>query len=126
MVQETKNLDALINKIGYEIVEEIKRRGNDKTKYKNELEKSLGVLSNDGVYAYYVYVKSKKVDDIFLNKIESIKKYCLNSSDSNNWQEFFERLSEDLPSLLFFREILERILIYTRYHAKALGGVDDE
>jgi len=121
MSKEVKNLDALINEIGYKIVEEIKKRGNDKTKYKNELEKSLGVLSNDGVYAYYVYVKSKKVDDILLNQIESIKKYCLNSSDSNNWQEFFEKLSEDLSSLLFFREILEKILIYARYHAKAMG-----
>ena len=34
---------------------------------------------------------------------------------------FFHNLSEDLPNLLFFREILEKILIYARYHAKAMG-----
>ena len=122
MTQETKNLDALINKIGYEIVEEIKRKDNEKTKYKSEIEKALGVLSNDGVYAFYVYVKAKKVDDVFLEKIrpvvEAIHELPL---QKDNWQDFFEVLSKDLNSLLFFREILEKILIYARYHAKAMG-----
>ena len=117
---ETKNLDALINKIGYQIVEKIKSVS-DKTKYKNEIDKALGVLSNDGVYAYYVYVKSKKIDDIFLNEIKPVGAYCNTPLQDDNWQEFFQNLSEDLPGLLFFREILEKILIYARYHAKAMG-----
>jgi len=122
MIRETKNLDALINKIGYEIVEEIKSKGRDKTKYKNEIEKALGVLSNDGVYAFYVYVKSKKVNDVFLEKIKPITSVIPEVPFQNgNWQKFFENLSENLQSLLFFREILEKILIYARYHAKALG-----
>jgi CRISPR/Cas system CMR-associated protein Cmr5 small subunit len=121
-IAETKNLDALINKIGYQIVEKIKEKGSDKTKYKNEIDKALGVLSNDGVYAYYVYVKSKKIDDIFLNEIKPIVwAYCNTPLQDDNWQEFFQNLSEDLPGLLFFREILEKILIYARYHAKAMG-----
>jgi len=122
MTQETKNLDALINKIGYEIVEEIRKKGNDKTKYKNEIEKALGVLSSDGVYACYVYVKSKGVGDVFLEKIKPVAgEYCSVSLQDDNWQKFFENLSEDINSLLFFREILEKILIYARYHAKAVG-----
>ncbi len=122
MTQETKNLDALINEIGYEIVEEIRKKDNDKTKYKNEIEKALGVLSNDGVYACYVYVKSKGVGDVFLEKIKPIAgEYCSVSLQDDNWQKFFENLSEDINSLLFFREILEKILIYARYHAKAVG-----
>jgi len=120
MAQETKNLDVLINKIGYQIVEDIKKKENEITKYKDKIEKSLGVLANDGVYAYYVYVKSKKVDDIFLNKLKPLIEYCDTPLQGNNWQQFFEELSKDLPSLLFFREILEKILIYARYHAKAM------
>jgi len=119
--QETKNLDALINKIGYQIVEKIKGKSSDKTKYKNEIDKALGVLANDGVYAYYVYVESKKIRDVFLDEIKPVGAYCNTPLQDDNWQEFFEKLSEDLPNLLFFREILEKILIYARYHAKAMG-----
>ncbi|WP_456465763.1 hypothetical protein [Desulfurobacterium sp.] len=116
------NLDALINKIGFEIVKEIKNKGNEKTKYKNEIDKALGVLANDGVYSYYVYVKSKKIDDIFLSKLAEVSQFILleNSHTELN-QSFFEDLSNNLNSLLFFREILEKILIYARYHAKAIG-----
>ena len=127
MDQKTKNLDILINKIGYMIVEEIKKKGNEKTKYKNEIEKALGVLSNDGVYAFYVYVKSKKIDDVFLTKLneisEIIKVYEKKKSKEQIKElneQYFEKISENLNSLLFFREILEKILIYARYHAKAM------
>ena len=116
----TKNLDALINEISFEIVEKIKQKNQDKTKYKNEIDKALGVLSNDGVYAYYVYVKSKKIEDIFLNELKQITEF-INGSEQELNQDFFKELSQNLNELLFFREILEKILIYTRYHAKAMG-----
>ena len=124
------NLDAMINRIGFEIVEEIKKKGKDEAKYKNEIEKVLGVLSNDGVYAYYVYVKSKKIEDVFLEKIKGILEYIdIKDNNENSFnelnQEFFETLSENLSDLLFFREILEKILIYARYHAKAMGEVNE-
>ena len=122
VIKMAANLDAMINKIGFEIVKEIKNKGKDKTKYKNEIDKAIGVLSNDGVYAYYVYIKSKKVDDVFLNKLTDILKFIpLKNSYTKLNQAFFEELSNDLNSLLFFREILEKILIYARYHAKAIG-----
>ncbi len=116
----SNNLDVLINEIGFEIVEEIKSKGNEKTKYKNEIEKSLGVLSNDGVYAYFVYVKSKGVSDVFLDKLKTITKFIDEEEKELN-QEYFKNLSDDINKLLFFREILEKILIYARYHAKAMG-----
>ena len=117
------NLDAMINKIGFEIVKEIKKEGKKKTKYKNEIDKALGVLSNDGVYAYYVYVKSKKdMEHVFLNKLTDMLQFVhLKNSYTELNQSFFEELSDDLNSLLFFREILEKILIYARYHARAMG-----
>lgn len=33
----------------------------------------------------------------------------------------FKKLSKDINDILFFKEILEKTLIYARYHAKALG-----
>lgn len=130
MTEEIKNLDALINKISFELVDSILKVSDKTTQKKllNCIDKSLGVLSNDGVYAYYVYIKSqdKKKDNtfenIFLDKIKPVEAYCNIPLQDNNWQDFFEKLSEDLTSLLLFRDMLEKILIYARYHAKAMGG----
>ena len=126
----SQNLDALINKISFELVDSILKVSDKTTQKKllNCIDKSLGVLSNDGVYAYYVYIKSqdKKKDNtfenIFLDKIKPVEAYCNIPLQDNNWQDFFEKLSEDLTSLLLFRDMLEKILIYARYHAKAMGG----
>jgi len=167
----SNNLDALINKIGFEIVR-------DKKVDKNQINKMLGVLANDGVYAWWVYTK-KELEWKFVKNPEEFKSYDLivlllllsefsylfknnmlitdenineickkqqeietkkSEKDGNIKQEideeinklseaqndllnnFFLRLSEDLNSLFFFREILEKILIYARYHAKAMGN----
>ncbi|MCD6427613.1 MAG: hypothetical protein J7L03_05940 [Caldisericaceae bacterium] len=124
MTQESKtnkkSIDALINKLAYDFVQGI----TDK-KHLNEIDKALGVLSNDGVYAYFVYVEAKGIGDIFLNKIKSLIDIVEINKDGKKIEElnqdYFQKLSEDLNSLLFFRDILEKILIYARYHAKALG-----
>jgi len=183
MSQEIKNLDALINEISFEIV-------NKKIIDENQINKMLGVLVNDGVYAWWVYTK-KELDWKFIEEVDKFKEYNLirlllilekisflfeiniindkindicekqkkikeldneikelkqqiknkeekknkeneidekfkmkeqiNLEQNNNFNSFFHYLSKDLPSLLFFREILEKILIYARYHAKAMG-----
>ncbi len=146
---------------------------------KNEINKLLGVLANDGVYAMWVYALDKldwefkddaqkmkeqelfkflgeisklteylgndnlKLDlELLLNElaeytenIENIKneiKKSKNKEKENRLKEkikerneklnkFFIDLSNDIDNLLFFKEILERVLILARYHAKALG-----
>jgi len=114
------NLDTIINKIGYEIKMEIeKKEKSDRRKYKNEIEKTLGVLVSDGVYAYFVYVKSKKIDDIFLETLNQITEFIDGESKKLD-QEYFQNLSKNLKKLLFFREVLEKVLIYARYHAKTM------
>ncbi|KIM12165.1 MAG: hypothetical protein KU38_04495 [Sulfurovum sp. FS08-3] len=113
-----KNLDAKINEVGFTIVKKISAKDeNERKKYKNEIEKTLGVLSNDGVYAYWVYCQSKKITDVFIDEIKSLMKIVSQESDN---QKFFQNLSQDLNQLLFFKEILEKALTYARYHAKAM------
>lgn len=159
-------IDALINKISFDIV-------NERILDKTQIEKMLGVLVNDGVYAWWVYTKkelslkfdkecdkfkneqliklliqldkfsflfnfSKILDEGKLKKICDLQKEIEDLQEKENnvklkeinekkfkqnqaLDEFFQKLSEDLNSLLFFRDILEKILIYARYHAKALG-----
>lgn len=98
------NLDAQINIAGYEIAQIVDE---------NLINKILGVLSSDGVYAMWVYCKSKK--DIDEKKLfEDV----LNLTSDN--EEYFQKLSENLHDLLFKKEILEKALTYARYHAKAM------
>jgi len=114
------NIEADINKMSFEIVESIfKKEGSQRSKYINEIDKALGVLVNDGVYAYYVYVKSKNISDVFLKLIEDLRNFVDNTKEEKEWEDYFQELSKDLNKLLFFRELLEKVLIYARYHAKA-------
>ena len=117
------NLDATINKVGFEIVETIKNKGKDKTKYKNFIDKSLGVLANDGVYAYWVYCKANKISDVFIENMDNILKVTKDipiQNNKNDYQKYFQDLSENLPNLLFTKELIEKALTYARYHAKAI------
>lgn len=114
MEQKYKQLESVICKIGSELAEKVSSIGK-----KNEIDKALGVLSSDGVYAYYVYVKSEKIDNVFLNEITDLMKYTDTKLTNNNYKNYFTRLSSNINDLLFFKEILEQTLTYARYHAKA-------
>ena len=107
------NLESTINKIGHEISQVLKEQ---------EINKLLGVLANDGVFAMWIYVRSKKdIDENkLMEKIKPIFSY-VKEMESDGFQKYFEELSKNLNDLLFFREILEKVLIYARYHAKAMG-----
>ncbi len=116
------NIEALTSRIAYEIVSEISKSEN-KTKLKNLIDKSLGVLANNGVYAYYVYIISQKSNDatsLFLDTLKDIFD-VVESYDSSNRENYFQVISQDLHKLLFLKQLLEKTLIYARYHAKALG-----
>jgi hypothetical protein len=161
------NLDAIINNVGFKIANILDE---------NIINKLLGVLANDGVYAMWVYSINKlkdiellkfllnisllpiqlkdnkqlKQDDLnfliklydeiqSLNKeISNLKKQKKNQEVKNKIEElrdkqneyknkyksnyeFFQTLSEDINQLLFFKEMVEKALIYARYHAKAMG-----
>ncbi len=166
------NLEALISKISFEIV-------NEGILDENEINKLLGVLANDGVYAMWVYALDKlglsfkeneeeqRKEKIFalLGKIAELDKYVTNSlnyedlvkkiskltkeikdlkqelkrkqgEEKNNLEkeikekeqerntkinEYFINVSKDIQKLLFLKQLLEKTLIYARYHARASG-----
>lgn len=127
------NLDAELNLLGYQMVEDIcEIQDVSKSKqFLRNIDKSLGVLVNDGVYAYYLFWKSqtsktKEYEPIFIGKIaRSLSVFVTpdwkRRDAQSDWEKYFQELSRDLRKLLFFREMLEKILIYARYHAKAKG-----
>ena len=123
---EKNNIEYLIYECSKNIVSEI-RNINDKSKRNkviNLIDKALSVLSNDGVYAYYVFIISKQKDDAkkyFLEPLKDIFRKIKNEKDfnGNDYESYFLDISKDLRKLLLLKQILERILIYVRYLAKA-------
>jgi hypothetical protein len=104
----------------------------------NELNKLLGVLASDGVYAMWVYAKDKfkknedqpkieKINELirnldnFVDDKKDNKKDGENIDNKNIDNEYFQNLAQDLNELLFMKELLEKVLIYAIYHAKAKG-----
>jgi hypothetical protein len=174
MSKEAKmNLESEIYKLSFEFSEEFEE---------NELNKLLGVLASDGVYAMWVYAKDKFECKFSKNKKEMIKQKCFkllkiisklsnfsskkleyctvlkeiaeltdnidklkeeigklkksqNEEKKKKIEEierkekkrnqilnkYFQDLAQDLNELLFMKELLEKVLIYAIYHAKAKG-----
>ena len=103
------NLDAKINEVGFEIAKDLDEK---------LINKLLGVLANDGVYAMWVYAKSKK--DVKEKELYKKLKSILNISNED-YEEYFQKLSNNINELLFKKELLEKTLTYARYHAKVIG-----
>ena len=110
------NLESEIYRLSFELSKELEE---------SDLNKILGVLSSDGVYAMWVYAMDKfkkdqqkmnKINDV-IEKLNSFVNYSYKGDVNNNSQD----LAQDLNKLLFMKELLERVLIYARYHAMAKG-----
>lgn len=133
-----QNLDRLCAEHGYQMaVKTWKAYGGDKKaaqKAENHLTKSLGVLQEDGVYAFFLYQVSRGKDE--RKDVEALKQQAAELLKKAELAPF-DRLSDpleavrgnkettgladDLNALLLAKRLLEQALIYARYHAKALG-----
>lgn len=115
------NIDFLTAKCGFQIVEKLKeasRANNESAKIESTVNNSLGVLSSNGVYALWLYLKYEKHEKHI--EIVNILNNCgirLNEGVSD--EDKVINLSKDLKKLLFAKEVLEKTLIYARYRAKA-------
>ncbi len=108
------NLDVKIQEKSLDISRNLKQGGKE-----NELEKALGVLTNDGVYAFYVYAKSKSIVPNIIDPLADVFK-AAGETIPTNWEEYFTNVANNLTKLLFIRDLIERTLIYARYHLKAM------
>lgn len=88
--------------------------------------KALGVLQEDGVYAFFLYTASK-ADAIRTLAFSFLKdRGLLTDTDGADVLSVVrDGFRENLDNLLFAKELLERTLVYARYHAKALGNSSD-
>lgn len=108
---------------------------NDQKDAEGSITKALGVLQEDGIYAFYLYLASKKKQGVYCVLERETKKLLKNpfpDLDTNrSGCQFARDIISDLDRLLLAKEILERVLIYARYHAKAMdtgtaGGQDEK
>ncbi|MGQ9848182.1 MAG: hypothetical protein ACUVQP_11885 [Bacteroidales bacterium] len=120
------NLDYLCVKSGQEVGEEVD---------KSILQKALGVLREDGVYAMFLWLedKDKKVRTKLISLLngDNIRKHLFNDSSefAEVFNDFCNKLTEvakDIDKLLFLKKILERTLTYALYHAKIKGDKNVE
>jgi len=95
------------------------------------IRKSLGVLQEDGLYAFALYLYSRgtsekkvtqKIEGIILN---FLKKLRIISNEQNDLKKAIrEEIARDLDKILLSKQVLERALIYALYHVK--GGEERE
>lgn len=129
MNEHVTNLDSLCAQCGYEIVHTVAPNGSltkgDRAKLENTITKSLGVLQENGVYAFFLYLDYRSGEKgAPETKSQALNLLChaevnLLSSGSNHFQAV-QQLTNELDNLLLARQLLEQALIYARYHAKAL------
>jgi len=127
-----KNLDKLCAKYGYEFAKEVSQDFNsDAKKAESLLTKALGVLQEQGLYAFALFCESRgSAESNGAKKITEITTKLLNElnliSNTNN-TDLLEEIRKDnglasrLEDLILAIQMLEKSLIYARYHAKALS-----
>ncbi len=96
----------------------------------NSVTKALGVLQENGVYACFLYVLAKEKEngrvmiDVMLDLLEDLP-FEWQRPATTDAQAVLAHISDkvttDLEKLLMAREVLEQMLIYARYGAKAIG-----
>jgi hypothetical protein len=123
----TVNLDQLCAKYGWEIADQVHKAINKNAE--NHITKSLGVLQEDGVYAFFLYQASRgSREQPGAKKLTEQAHAFLKEAGITAFQNASEplqavrdHLAGDLDQLLLAKRLLEQALIYARYHAKALG-----
>lgn len=134
----TTNLDRICAQFGFQMAKEVNDVLNKPSDTENLITKSLGVLQEDGVYAFFLYLASQVKEGKDEKKASKGARNLANNAvgllannppslvEQNNYKQAMESirqpngLADDLDNLLLAKRLLEQALIYARYHAKAL------
>jgi len=112
------NLDYLCAKYGQGIPSIPK---NDE---ENIIQKSLGVLQEDGLFAFLLFLESKNndVNKRIKNKTAQLLHEVGLTNDANdtNMREKILEITKNIDEMFLAKNLIERTLIYARYHSKAL------
>jgi len=124
----TQNLDRLCAQYGYQIADDVQKAIGKGAE--NHITKSLGVLQENGIYAFFLYQASRSSEKDGAEKLREQAHKLLKAagikpfdtvSDSLEAVRTQGGLADKLDDLLLAKQLLEQALIYARYHAKVLG-----
>lgn len=117
-----QNLDYLAAKHAQAFIRDAKGKGSE---IDNEVTKALGVLQENGVYACFLYLQpNKKENSAALTQAmcDLLEALDIKKKDEQDvLTHIAENVTNDLRRLLLAKEVLEQMLIYARYGAKAAG-----
>lgn len=127
-----ENLDRLCAEYGEKFAREIAGAFGSKDKDKkaeNLITKSLGVLQEQGIYAYVLFNESRGQSEKNAgNKMNELTKELLKDKllligEGDLLKEIRkdEGLAADLEKLILAMQVLQQTLTYARYHAKAMA-----
>ena len=133
MVVTEQNLDRISAEMGFKLAKNFESE-DDARKLENLVTKALGVLIEDGLFAYVIWLKSRsenekkycrKIIEVSSNLLKD-ERIALASKDDNSkdLQDMALDISTDIQKTLLARQLLERMLTYARYRAKALQKGD--
>ena len=120
------NLDQLCARYGWQIAEKLNQ--NIPKNAENHITKSLGVLQEDGVYAFFLYQSSRGDREIKgAVELSNLAKQLLAEAGIPSFKDpndplaaVRDHLANNLDQLLLAKRVLEQALTYARYHAKAM------
>jgi CRISPR/Cas system CMR-associated protein Cmr5 small subunit len=130
-----ENIDRLCAEYGYKFADEIKKALNsDAKKAESLITKALGVLQEQGLYAFTLFCESRgNTEKEGAEKMKEITTELLKDklgliSNDDLLEEIRKEngLASRLDDLLLAIQVLEKSLIYARYHAKAFANSQEK
>ena len=122
-----ENLDKIAAEVGFELADNKKDSAKE---FERTVTKALGILIEDGLFAYAIWLESEDEKEIIDKSFELLKDKTklIENNYTNNKEKLREAtLKEISPSIektLLARQLLERMLVYARYRAKAMQKGD--
>lgn len=110
------NLDYICAKYGQNIPE----CKNDET----VIQKSLGILQEDGLFAFVLYLESKNDNINHCIKKETVKLLnetgLIQDATEENVRSKILEITKNIDDMFLAKDLIEKTLVYARYHAKTL------
>ncbi len=127
-MEDKMNLDQLCAEYGYRFAENVSvADGFNAKKAEVLITKALGVLQEQGLYAFALFCKSRSSGErAGAEEIEVLAKELLKKLNLINDGDLLEELRKDdglltkLDYLMLAIQVLEKSLIYARFHAKSM------
>jgi len=122
------NLEQFCAEYGYKFAEEVSRAyGFNSKKAEVLITKALGVLQEQGLYAFVLFCESRPSGErIGAEEIKELTQELLKKLQLVNDGDLLDELRKDdglltrLDDLMLAIQVLEKSLIYARFHAKAM------